>query len=592
MKSEKVKNMTMKIKQSITNGMLAVALMVSASGCNSLFDDAPLNQISEETTWNNSMLLDEYVNTWYRNMNNGFNTYVFTMSGFGSMSRYFLPWFGDQITVGRSDWLNGGIGDVQKGNETTITGWAQQQWSNYYTQIQYINSFFENEGRITDAAQRQRIEGEAHFMRGYYYYLLLRRFGGSLIIDHVIDPLKNPEKTPRASYQQMVDFIVAEADKAATILPVSYDAANVGRATKGAAIMLKAKTYFWAAGPQFQNKQKAYLGFTDDQSQTMLQKAKAAYDELFALNAYSLVPITATTQDGIRDEYRKLFLTKNSEESILEVQHSDDGDYANKFGHRLDRFAAAPSFTGTYCAFTPTHNHVNEYGMRDGATYDANNPYVNRDYRFYANILYDGCTYRGHQMELRTVDGKKGADLTPYGTSTTAGYTLTGYYMAKFLDESQAIDANDTYASKQNYIIWRLAEAKLDYAEVLFRLGDANGALQQVNDIRQRVHMDALPSLSWEQLMNERRVELAFEETTYWDLYRLGTAMEKCNGGTNPLKKITITEKNGVVTYKEENLDRRAKNNWVFQERDYYHPIPWSEVKYQGIEQNPEWNEV
>ena len=92
-----------------------------------------------------------------------------------------------------------------------------------------------------------------------------------------------------------------------------------------------------------------------------------------------------------------------------------------------------------------------------------------------------------------TVDGKKGADLTHYGTSTTAGYTLTGYYMAKFLDESQAIDANDTYASKQNYIIWRLAEAKLDYAEVLFRLGDANGALKQVNEIRQRVHMDALP---------------------------------------------------------------------------------------------------
>ena len=557
-----------------------------------MFDDAPLNQISEETTWTNSMLLDEYVNTWYRNMNTGFNTYVFTMSGFGAMSRYFLPWFGDQITVGRADWLNGGIGDIQKGNESTITGWAQQQWSNCYTQIQYINSFFANKERIIDADQRSRIEGEAHFFRGYYYYLLLRRFGGSLIIDHVVDPLKNPEKTPRASYQQMVDFITSEADKAAALLPVSYDAANVGRATRGAALMLKAKAYFWAAGPQFQNKTKDYLGFTDDQSQAMLAKARAAYDELFALKAYALVPITATTQDGIRDEYRKLFLTKNSEESILEVQHSDDGDYANKFGHRLDRFAAAPSFTGTYCAFTPTQNHVNEYGMRDGAVYDPQQPYLNRDYRFYANILYDGCTYRGHQMELRTVNGTKGADLMPYGTSTTAGYTLTGYYMAKFLDESQAIDANDTYASKQNYPIWRLAEAKLDYAEVLFRLGDTAGALAQVNDIRQRVHMDAWTSLTWDQLINERRVELAFEETTYWDLYRLGTAFEKCNGGTNPLKKITITERNGTVSYKEENLDRRAKSNWVFQERDYYHPIPWSEVKYQGIEQNPGWTEI
>ncbi len=574
---------------SLCGGVATAPLLTS---CNSLFDDAPINQISDETTWTNSMLLDEYVNTWYRNMNHGFNTYVFTMSGFGSMSRYFLPWFGDQITVGRSDWLNGGIGDIQKGNETTITGWAQQQWSNYYTQIQYINTFFENEDRIGDAAQRTRIEGEAHFFRGYYYYLLLRRFGGSLIIDHVIDPLKNPEKTPRASYQQMVDFIASEADKAAATLPVSHETANVGRVTRGTALMLKAKAYFWAASPQFQNKQKAYLGFTDDQSLSMLQRAKAAYDELFALGAYSLVPIAATTQDGIRDEYRKLFLTKNSPESILEVQHSDDGDYANKFGHRLDRFAVAPSFTGTYCAFTPTQNHVNEYGMRGGVAYDPQNPYANRDYRFYANILYDGATYRGHQLEIRTVDGKKGADLTPYGTSTTAGYTLTGYYMAKFLDESQTIDANDTYASKQNYIIWRLAEAKLDYAEVLFRLGDADGALKQVNDIRQRVHMDALTTLTWDNLMNERRVELAFEETTYWDLYRLGTAMEKCNGSTNPLKKMTITETRGKVTYKEENLDRRAKNNWVFQERDYYHPIPWSEVKYQGIEQNPSWNEV
>ena len=582
----------MRLYNNIIGGMLAASLMLTTTSCNKMFDDAPLNQISDETTWTNSMLLDEYVNTWYRNMNHGFNVYVFTMSNFGAMSRYFLPWFGDQVTVGRTDWLNGGIGDIQKGNESTITAWAQQQWSNYYTQIQYINSFFANSDRIGDEAVKTRITGEAHFFRGYYYYMLLRRFGGSLIIDHVIDPLKNPEKTPRASYQQMVDFIVAEADKAAQILPVSNDAANTGRVTRGAALMLKAKTYFWAAGPQFQNKAKDYLGFTGDQSQAMLQKARAAYEELFALGAYSLVPVTSSTQDGIAQEYRKIFITKNSQESILEVQHSDDGDYANKFGHRLDRFAAAPSFTGTYCAFTPTQNHVNEYGMQEGKTYDAKNPYEGRDYRFYANILYDGCTYRGHQMEMRTVDGKKGADLTPYGTSTTAGYTLTGYYMAKFLDESQTIDNNDTYASKQNYIIWRLAEAKLDYAEVLFRLGDSDKALVEVNDIRQRVHMYALPSLTWEQLMNERRVELAFEETTYWDLYRLGIALEKCNGGTNPLKKITITETRGTVTYKEENLDRRAKNNWIFQERDYYHPIPWSEVKYQGIEQNPSWNEV
>ena len=127
----------MKIRSYIIKGVTVLSLMATTS-CNNLFDDAPMNQISEETTWTNSMLLDEYVNTWYHSMNSGFDNYVFTMSGFGSMSRYFMPWFGDQITVGRSDWLNSGYGDILKANETTITAWAQNSWSNYYTQIQYI----------------------------------------------------------------------------------------------------------------------------------------------------------------------------------------------------------------------------------------------------------------------------------------------------------------------------------------------------------------------------------------------------------------------------------------------------------------------
>lgn len=588
-----MKNMKMNIKQHIINGVLAVALTMSTSSCNSMFDDAPLNQITDETTWTNSMLLDEYVNSWYRNMSHGFNVYVFTMSGFGSMSRFYLPWFSDQILCGRIDWANGGIADVQRGNLSAVTNWAAQQWSNCYTQIHNINEFFANASRVEDATQRTRIEGEAHFFRAYYHYLLWQRFGGPLILDHVVDPLVKVEKTPRASYQQMVDFIVKEADLAAKLLPDSWGKSDVGRVTKGAALMLKAKAYLWAGSPKFQNQAKEYLGFTDDQSTAMLQKAKTAYEDLFALNVYSLVPIAATTQDGIRDEYRKIFLTKNSQESILEIQHSDDGDYANKFGHRLDRFAVAPSYTGTYCAFTPTQNHVDEYGMRDGATYNPKKPYENRDYRFYANILFDGADFRGHTLEIRTTNGKKGADLTPYGSTTTENYTRTGYYMAKFLDETQVIDNNDTYASKQNYIIWRLAEAKLDYAEVLSRLGDNGNALKQIKDIRERVHMDVPASVTLDDILKERSVEMAFEETVYWDMYRLDTAKDKCNGSKKPLKKMTITVTGSNIRYAISNYDIYAKDNFKFQEaRDYYHPIPWSEVKYQGIEQNPGWTEI
>lgn len=581
------------MKNIIIKGLLALfPLLMAACSPNSLFDDAPKNKISDEETWRNPMLLDEYVNTWYRNMSAGFKTYVPSTALFKSISRYYLPWFADQLSNGKSDWYNAGYGDVLKANEESITRWAGTTWSNYYTQIQYINSFLENKAKVPDAAQRRRVEGEAHFFRAYYYYMLWRRFGGVLLIDHKYDPLTKPEKFPRASYEQMVSFIVSEADKADSLLSVTNTAADAGRITRGAAIMLKAKTYLWASGTVFQNKPKSYLGFTDDKSQAMLQKARAAYDRLFALGVYQLVPVTATTQDGIRDEYRQIFITKNTSESILEVQHSNDGDYANKFGHTLDRDAAAPSFTGTTAAYTPTQNHVDEYGMRGGAVYDPQHPYDNRDYRFYANVLYNGCEYRSHTMDMATTDGKAGADITPYGSSTTAAVSRTGYYLGKFVDASQSIDDNNTYASKQDYIIWRLAEAYLDYAEVCYRLGDNAAALDMVNRIRTRVHMDALSTLTWDDIVRERRVEMAFEETTYWDQLRWGTAEQTFSGRTNPLRGIAITVHAGHTTYRTVNINRFPARVRKFETKEYYFPIPWAEVRYQGIEQNPGWNEV
>lgn len=570
----------------------AITAMLTLTSCNSLFDDGPYNKISEEAVWTNSMLLDEYVNGWYRYMSHGFKTLVPTNAMLKGVSRYYLPWFGDQLSVGKTDWFNAGYGDILKANESSITLWAQNTWSSHYTQIQYINTYFENHGSVTDPEQKKRIDGEAHFMRAYYYYMLWRSYGGVFIIDHTFDPLKKAETFPRASYDEMVEFIVEEAQKAANLLPIEHDDADLGRVTHGAALMLIAKTYLWASSPVFQNKEKDYLGFTEDKSEAMLANAKKAYEELFKLEAYDLIPISATTQDGIRDEYRKIFLTKNSPESIFEIQHSDDGDYANKFGHKLDRDAASPFFTGTTAAYTPTHNHVMEYGMREGKEYDAANPYESRDYRFYANILYNGATFRNHVMDMATTDGVKGVDITPYGTSTSAAVSRTGYYIGKFVDEGQTVDNNDTYASSQNYIIWRYAEALLDYAEVMFRLNDPVTALGYVNKIRQRVHMDTHTDITWEKIVNERRIEMAFEETTYWDHLRWGTAVEKLNGQSNPLKSMTITVKNGKTTYKVANLNRFPGRVRVFQEKQYYLPIPWADIQYHNVEQNPDWTQV
>ena len=532
-------------KKYILCGLFAAGL-TAFTGCDDLFRDTPVDKMSEKDIWKNPMLLDEYVLPWYRNMNSGFSTYVpTTIALVKSASRYYMPWFGDQIVPSKNDYYNAGYGDLLKSNTKEITNWAQVQWSNYYTQIQSVNRLFVNQGEIAEGSQKQRILGEAHFFRAYYYYMLWRQFGGVMLIQEPLDP---------------------------------------------------AKTIQWASSDVFQNQEKTYLGFSDDRSHDMLDSARVAYETLMGLQYYDLIQIAGTDEESIKQEYRNIFLTKNSKESILEVQHSDDGNYDTGFGHKLDRDAAAPHFTGTTAAYTPTQNHVDEYGMRAGLTYDAQHPYVGRDYRFYANILYDGSTYNGHVMDIHyTREGNNeipGEDLTAYGTSTTAAVTRTGYYMGKFVNEKQQINNDEAYASSQNYIIWRYAEVLLDYAEVMFRLGNTEAALTQVNAIRRRAHMDELPSLTWEQLVNERRVELAFEETSYWDFFRWGIAEEKLNGTSNPLKAMKIVKRGETTTYSISNMNRFPQRVRVFQKMQYYLPIPWDEIRYHGIDQNPDWVEV
>lgn len=575
---------------------------LTLQSCDDIFRDEPIDKLPDTAIWGDEQLLNEYTSGWYRHMDEGF--YVLVSTAIKNNGVEYDPWFGDQLTVGRSDWYQSGYGEILKGSQSQITSRSRLKWEEYYTEIRAINLLMEHENEIPSNV-RKRLMGEAHFFRAWYYYTLWRRYGGVMIIDHSFNPLKEKEKFPRASFEEMVTFITDEAEKAAALLEPTNQASHVGRATRGAALMLKGKAYFWAAGAHFQNVDKPYLGFPDDRSARMLDAAAKCYDRVEALHVYDLVPIAGTSRDEVVAAYRNIFLTKNSQESIWEVQHSDDGDFMYAFGHKLDRDASAPSFTGVNCAYNPTQNHVDEYRMANGkrideqgSGYDEDDPYVGRDYRFYANVLYDGAMWRGHEMDIHytVVDGKEvpGADLTRYGSSTTASISRTGYYMAKFLRENQTIDDNDTYASSQNCILWRYAEMLLDYAEIDYRLGRPGPALKKVNRIRERVHMPALTSVTLDDILNERRVELAFEKTTYWDLLRLGEAEERMCGDTNPLFGVKIVyDEDGERSI---NMSRvvNGRNTRVryFAPRQYFWPIAWDDVRYHGIPQNPDWTEV
>lgn len=579
----------------------SLMLSIGLSSCDDIFRDAPNDKLSPDVIWENEILLNGYVLPWYNGMDNGFSTLVTTiMAGLGSE---YEPWYGDQLTVGKRSWYQTDYGNILKSQQSMMTTRGRTKWISAYTEISSINTLLENENKLVPGI-RDRVLGEAHFFRAYYYYKLLRMYGGTLLIDHVFDPLKKAEKFPRASYEEMVRFIADEAEKASWLLPAKNNDDQVGRATRGAALMLKAKTFFWVAGAHFQNQEKSYLGFPDDRSMEMLDSAAANYDRVMALNVYDLVQIPAGDRQSIVDAYRNIFLTKNTIESILEVQHADDGDFHMANGHKLDRDAAPPSAGGTTAAYNPTQNHVDEYRMANGkrineagSGYDKNNPYDNRDVRFYANVLYDGAEWRGNIMDLHyeTVDGAEvaGTDLTIYGSSNESGVTRTGYYMAKFLNQRQAIDNDPTYASSQNCILWRYAELLLDYAEIDFKKGRVNDALAKVNMIRERVHEPALTSVTWDDITNERRVELAFEKETYWDALRYNEAERRMTGTYNPLYGVKIVyDANGNKKITNPVVNGRNTSVRYFRARQYYYPIPWDDIRYHEIDQNPEWVEM
>lgn len=97
----------------------SLLLLNVSTSCNDLFEEVPYDKLSENAIWGDELLLDEYVLPWYRNMDDGFSTYVTTiMKGIG---REYEPWYGDQLTVSRSEWYNADYGDILRSSQQELT---------------------------------------------------------------------------------------------------------------------------------------------------------------------------------------------------------------------------------------------------------------------------------------------------------------------------------------------------------------------------------------------------------------------------------------------------------------------------------------
>lgn len=539
--------------------LLAGFFMIALSGCEKeVLNKESKSTFTEQDIWSDINLVEKLVFSSY----DGLGGWGWPQRGAGGLlstatdESYMLFDYGYwPMSSGTIDASNMGV--------------FSNSWRDAYKSIREINIFLSriDEVKGADPQKVARLKGEMKFIRAKAYADLINFFGGVPLITKVYG-LNDEFKEERASYQACVDFVVKELDEAAEMVPLSQSPENWGKVTKGACLALKSELLLYAASklhdPATQPNGPLFDYNKADKWQQAADAAKAVMD----LNQYALMPAN-TWKD-----YTGIFLSANPE--IIFAR-----PYSSEFSHpNIDKINTPNGYHG-WSGNIPTQRLVDDFEMENGKSieepgsgYDPNKPYAGRDPRFYANIVYQGATYRGRETQFYLPGGLDSRD-----GPESWNYAISGYTMRKFMDES--LDFNKGLGA-QPFIFFRLAEIYLNYAEAQYHLGNEDVAREYVNKIRARVQMPEITT-SGQQLLEdirqERRIELCFESKRFFDVRRWMIAEVTDNENATG---VEWRMENGALTYKVVDVQQRS-----FNPRMYYLPIPLSEVNKTGLEQNP-----
>ncbi|KQR67616.1 RagB/SusD family nutrient uptake outer membrane protein [Pedobacter sp. Leaf176] len=491
------------------------------------------------------------------------------------------------------------VNSNQNSSITTLTNgtWSaakpfDEVWADMYTGIRKTNAFLENvdgsavipldevvpanvAANQTYAAQVERLKGQAYFLRAFFQFELLKRYGSFPIVTRTLTVNDNLD-LPRNTFQQCVDQISKDCEDAISRLPLSpteWRAADRGRATQTAAMALKARMFLYAASPQYNTNND-------------LTKWQAAADAAKRL--------MDTGKHSIYTSYPNIWLWNNgafNAETIFATSTLNTNS--------IEVNNAPISYDAANGRTNPTQEMVDAFEMRstgrmitDAASgYLATNPYANRDPRLNFAIMYNGSTFKSKTVDTY-VGGKDGLNLN-------VNATKTGYYMRKYLSEAAAWGPTSTTV-RRPWIFFRYAEILLNYAEAL---NEAQGAAAQteilrvLNLIRNRtgVQMPPLQTTNAagngyvapnqielrKRIRNERRVELCFEEHRFYDVRRWKEGELTFNKPVTGMRIVQTAPT--TFTYTPFTVENR-----VFTARNYLYPISQNELnKAPNLGQNP-----
>lgn len=580
--------------------ILGFAMVLYTSSCNTDYlNVAPEDRFGNEAVWQDPNLVQAFVNEMYRGLNHGLRE---LMLGSLADESQFIHNYGSAQVV-QSNLTPADVGSFSRGD------FDEFNWEQLYGRIRQVNLFLE---RIEDVpfseealTQKDRLKGEVHFLNAYFYHNLVRLYGGVPLVTKAYG-LKDDFSISRSSLEDCITYIVSEADLAASLLPTGYsdDAANLGRATKGAALALKSRILLYAASELYNNSSwaggfaNADLISTSGDRTAKWQAAKDAAKAVMDLGLYSL----QQTGDPVKD-YTDLFLSKVSQEAIfsryfIKSRGWEDG--------ALPGLANGPNGYHNWGGNTPIQELVDDYEMTDGTKFNWSNPvhaaapYSNRDPRLSASILYDQALWRPRPSDVKEIDpiGKviiRSVETAPGaftpGLDTRDGPIedwnggYSGYYLRKFVDPAVVHEYAAAGGNQEApWHFFRYGEILLNYAEACIGLGQEAEAKTTLNLLRARAGMPDITESGAalvQKYQNERRVELVFEQHRYFDIRRWMIAPAAMGRNANG---IVITQPlAGPVTYVRNKIQDRA-----WSDKMYWLPISQDERnRNSDLVQNP-----
>lgn len=644
--------LTSKLTMNMKNKFYIIAacvLSLALSSCSDALDQAPSGKISLEDVFKDNDKTMYYLNSCYSSINVKGCVWFFWSRG--PVNWCDDAWDADDLDV---DWA--GSRKYYDGNATAADhpasynaddgGNQSASWSRYFQRIRNCSVFLQNipTANVTKESDRSRWTAEAHLLRAYYYSELLMWFGCSLPI------IKEPytldadfSKVERGSFHDVVQFIIEDCDAALACdeLPwrITTDSEAL-RMTKAVAWAIKSRMTVFAASPLYNDGNNYW-----EEAYTVNKAAVQALESNgYALyNKVNQTAVWGAERAYLPNTYAQLFneyfcnsgayaADPADKETIYQLRDGGNWDLAN-----VDAPGAILGYKAGTC---PSQELVDAFETANGETvldlgkpyldeqhlkpnynssntmYNHNDPYANRDPRFYATVYYNGskryCNWsteagktsfenlgQGKGSMTRTIttwdayEDENGNIINkpePLMGRALTGRTVTrtGYFQRKFLHPNSGVEMRIQGARHKDY---RLAEIYLNFAEAAMEANHSAEAITYVNKVRARVGMPGLPAgltgdALRQRIHNERRVELALEGNRYFDVRRWHKPDEDLSDTDRWVTAAHITHMNdGSYKYERTTIKERQcyTNKWLKM------PVPLSEVNNMRAITGEDW---